>query len=273
MRHFMTFALSLVIPCFAGSALAHIRLDYPPARHTGLNDVKDSPCGIIGSTRGANVTELEGGQELTVQWTETIHHPSHFRLALLLDGQGFPDPTSQSDLCDPAQDSWCIADGIEDNNTTNGGTFEYTFTVPNVDCENCTLQLIQYMYQPSDPLYFSCADLVIVAQDDGLPDGSGGTSSTGGANASGGASSSSGGTNGSGGTTAAGPSGGMSGLVDDDDLDDGDAGEREASANARGCAVVGPPGLGLGGGWGAALIAFWVLARATRRRRFLPDRR
>src|SRR5690606_40817778 len=68
---------------------------------------------------------------------------SHFRLALLLDGQAFPDPASQTDLCDPALDSWCIADGIEDDNNTNGGTFEYTFTVPNVDCDNCTLQLIQ----------------------------------------------------------------------------------------------------------------------------------
>lgn len=271
MRPLIFLVVGIFIPCFAGNAAAHIRLDYPPGRHMGLNDVKDSPCGILGSARGTNVTELEGGQELTVEWTETINHPSHFRLALLLDGQAFPDPSSQTDLCDPAQDSWCIADGILDDNSTNGGTFEYTFTVPNVDCDNCTLQLIQYMYQPNDPLYFSCADLVIVAQEDGTPDGSGGTSSTGGASASGGATSSGGagsviGT--TGGMTGANPSGGTEGMDDGGDLGED---ENQASSKAGGCVFAWPmaPGSASLGGWGFGWLALSALgaARLMRRRR------
>ena len=41
---------------------------------------------------------------------------------------------------------------------------DYLLTLPDIECSNCTLQVIQFMYDdPAAPYYFQCADLVIAA--------------------------------------------------------------------------------------------------------------
>ena len=66
-------------------------------------------------------------------------------------------------MTDPATGSLIIADRIPD------GTLSYDLTLPDVECDNCTLQLIQMMTDKppyttdtgSNDIYYACVDLVL----------------------------------------------------------------------------------------------------------------
>lgn len=176
--YLFTWTLGL-ITAFARGSYAHVQLDQPTRRQTELSgsglEQKTWPCGR--NARSANVTVLQPGQTITVRWTETIQHPGHFRIAFDQDGQdGFQDPvcltncdTLSSPTFDFNNDPGILMDNIPDQVTD---TYEVQVTLPNVECENCTLQLIQVMYdkppyttEPDDPLsddmYYQCADLAL----------------------------------------------------------------------------------------------------------------
>lgn len=149
---------TLLVPSIAA---AHIQLSYPPKR---IADQKTRPCGAAGSTRGANVTVLEPGATIEVVWNETVPHPGHFRISFDPDGQDFsfpPDATSDTSLTDPL----VLLDLIPDNQNT--GEFRQMITLPDMECDNCTLQVIQLMTDKppyttdanSNDLYFQCADI------------------------------------------------------------------------------------------------------------------
>jgi len=112
------------------AARAHVRLVDPPPRYP--NTLKDPPCGLTGGQRSTTVTELLPGATITVVWDEYINHPAP---SVLLDN---------------------IADGLSSTEVT----------LPNVQCDNCTLQLIQVMYDKppwgdGNDIYYQCADLVL----------------------------------------------------------------------------------------------------------------
>ena len=66
-----------------------------------------------------------------------------------------------------------------EDNDTPGFIHEIDVTLPDQSCTNCTLQVLQFMYDdPAAPYYFQCADLVIAE---------GGSEDAGGAPTSGGA--------------------------------------------------------------------------------------
>ena len=99
------------------------------------------------------------GSTLNVQWLETVDHPGYYRLALsMADDEGFDDNILQDDITDTV----CSATPCN---------YSADITLPDVECLDCTLQLVQFMgtQAPYSP-YFSCADLMIT--DD--PDGGGG---------------------------------------------------------------------------------------------------
>jgi len=117
-----------------------------------------------------NVTTFEAGTTITLQWLETVPHPGHYRIAVDLDGQ--------DDLMDPPQimdfysNDTVLLDNIADN--TGTGMYEATVTLPEMTCDNCTLQLIQVMYDKAPPMrpnlvygdddiYYQCADIRLVA--------------------------------------------------------------------------------------------------------------
>lgn len=127
--------------------------------------------------RSDNITVLEPGTTITVVWDETIDHPGHYRIAFDDQGDdGFQDPpclancdttamvigTAPTDYSDPT----VLADGIADQ---NGGRYSYTVTLPNIECDQCTLQLIQVMTDRppyasgGNDIYYQCADLVLIA--------------------------------------------------------------------------------------------------------------
>jgi len=142
-----------ILLALAGTAGAHATLDYPPPR-TQAN--KAGPCGASGSTRGSNVTAFDPGTTITVVWDETVDHPGHFRIAFDDDGNDFQNPSTPDDnfattLMEPIADK-------------DGGRYEQQITFPDIECTNCTLQLIQVMTTsiPYNSFYFQCADITLV---------------------------------------------------------------------------------------------------------------
>lgn len=154
----------------AADALAHIQITYPPQR---TSSQKTGPCGAAGSTRGDTVTVLAPGSTITVRWDETIQHPSHYRISFDMDGDDdFVDP---ADYDERYSNDAVLVDDIGDE---SGGTplpYEQTITLPDVECDNCTLQLVQVMYDKppygdGNDLYYQCADLVLTRDPGTIPD-------------------------------------------------------------------------------------------------------
>jgi hypothetical protein len=165
----------VVVAGFAVPAGAHIQLTSPTQRYS---DQKLGPCGRGSSdARTDKVTVLPPGATITVRWTETINHPGHYRIAFDDDGtDGFINPASTTDF---DNSSAVLEDNIPD--TSSGGAVTFSVTLPDIECDNCTLQVIQVMYDKqgngfgNDDFYFQCADLLLSATAaDAGPGGSGG---------------------------------------------------------------------------------------------------
>lgn len=140
-------------------AHAHIQLVYPPQR---LADQKTGPCGRSGSVRGNNVSVFEPGQTITVMWKETVGHPGHFRISFDDDGQDdFVNPAGYGDFYSAPS---VLSDDIPDSSC--GDVSRAEITLPNIECENCTLQVVQVMYDKEpygdgNDLYYQCADIAL----------------------------------------------------------------------------------------------------------------
>ena len=229
MRHKLATAVLGSLLFISAPALAHIDLiDPAPRSHSAL---KAAPCGPLDNTRSGKPTYFMPGQQVTLKWNETINHPAHYRVMLDMNGSSFTDPSSFTDVCDPAVPTMpmCIADNLADK---AGGAYTYTFTLPNVECANCTIQLIQVMtdkppYGDGNDVYHACADIVISTQPDPAT-----TSAT----------------TGSGPSTSAGNGSGTGSAS-------GGAGGAGSGDSGSGCAVGGSGGRwsGLAGGWVIAL--------------------
>lgn len=164
MRSLVVMGLTAALVLVAAPAAAHLNLTYPPPRTTSL---KTGPCGAADSTRGATVTTLLPGQTITVTWDEFVDHPGHFRIAFDDDGQDlFRDPSSFEDV---SGEPGVLIDGIADR--SGGGIYSQEVVLPDVECDNCTLQVIQVMsdkapYGDGNDMYYQCADLVLSADAD-----------------------------------------------------------------------------------------------------------
>jgi hypothetical protein len=158
-------AATLGLIAFALPAHAHICLEAPASRVgpscTSAAAQKPGPCGI--NTRSTNyVTECRPGQTLTVTLNETINHDSHYRIAFNPTGATFEDPTSKDDK--DGKHPFVLLDGIMDEAAARQSM---KVTLPDMPCDNCTLQLIQVMYDKTangfgnDDIYYACADIVL----------------------------------------------------------------------------------------------------------------
>lgn len=166
-------AVAMLPLLVSSAALAHIQLDAPTVRYS--NDLgeknKSCPCGdgdgdsVCG---GGNTSDSDGrdegrathlapGSTITVRWRETVGHTGRFRVAFDDDGADLDDfnATILADIADPS-------DG--------GGDRSVKITLPDVECDRCSLQLIQVMNGVTDTpvddptgesTYFQCADLVL----------------------------------------------------------------------------------------------------------------
>ncbi|MCP4503334.1 MAG: hypothetical protein GY822_25645 [Deltaproteobacteria bacterium] len=168
------------------TAAAHIDLQSPVARYSLAENSaanKACPCGVgePGNNRNCDVegdrsdpdrsdrvTVLEAGSSLTLRFDEYVGHGGRYRVAFDDDGADLEDFNDHIllDIPDPSGDN---------GNIGEGSMWEITVTVPDVPCDNCTLQLIQMMNgNTADPVldpiglssYYQCADIVITGGSD-----------------------------------------------------------------------------------------------------------
>jgi hypothetical protein len=164
-------ALSLL----AISALAHVELQSPMPRAKGQSEgnLKNTPCGQNADGRTDRVTVFEPGQTITIAFNEFIDHPSYYRVAFDPDGDTFPMrsgvPANAVETIEAAraaeqalfQGTGSVLLAVVPE--VNGKASSATVTLPNMECENCTLQLIEFMYDKADPQhgYYQCADIAL----------------------------------------------------------------------------------------------------------------
>ena len=142
---------------------AHVELRKPYPRDIPL---KDGPCGAVGSTRGATACQYRPGATIRIQFEETVEHPGHYRVSFDDDGQDFLVPTGPNDTA-TGPGVTIINNNITDRDVELDGVPLYyqDITLPDVECDNCTLQLIQVMstaasYTESN-MYYQCNDVVL----------------------------------------------------------------------------------------------------------------
>ncbi|HEY0880989.1 MAG TPA: SCE4755 family polysaccharide monooxygenase-like protein [Archangium sp.] len=173
-------------------AFAHINLEAPDNFQlvSGLGDPqKSEPCGGAGTASNI-VTTVTAGSQLTVRWRETILHPGHFRIGIAENPSQFVTPVpvlnQGGSNCASAPiemnpSAPIIVDGLfPHTSAAPNNTWSTTITVPMKSCENCTLQLMQFMSAHAPPcFYYQCARLRIVMPDAGTPVVDAGTSDAG----------------------------------------------------------------------------------------------
>lgn len=181
-------AAGVVALAAPGPVLAHFILVQPKGaiEENQLGDPqKLGPCGGTTANPGTPtgiVTPVAGGEMLHLKVKETIYHPGHFRLALaVLDRAELPadpedvtkegprGPISVSGKIDPNPKPPVLVDGLWEHHVRQAGQeFETDVKIPNINCDHCSLQVIQFMEEHgvnSDGrfTYHHCADLKITA--------------------------------------------------------------------------------------------------------------
>ena len=255
MRSFvLVFALSLL--ALPATAHAHFTLVAPPPASTSTNGGKgDPPCGPTNMASNV-VTPVMGGSKLMLKVNETVFHPGFYRVALSIKSRDElpPDnvvkdangmvllPTSKAMSATAEYQATPVFPVLADNlwpHTSATAMFSGEITLPNVNCDKCTLQVIEFMAQHGSNgdkagfFYHHCADLKITADTskpifDPAAGGAGGAGSGGAGNAAG--------------------SGGVSGAALG-----GAAGASTAAGNGSGGSAGGAPSVGLGGGGSASV--------------------
>jgi hypothetical protein len=185
-----TARLVVAVICAAAAiplASAHFRLLEPPASLI-TNDLGDpqklAPCGGTSADAGTPsgiVTPVQGGQPLRIVVQETVFHPGHYRVALAVNSRDElpPEPPATMheterglrSLSAPIQDPPeipVLADGLMPRTEPPVQTLETFVDLPNINCDRCTLQVIQFMLNHPGTRegtfsYYHCADLRITA--------------------------------------------------------------------------------------------------------------
>jgi MYXO-CTERM domain-containing protein len=160
------------------SASAHIELIEPAPRYT-LPANKSCPCGDGDSNRrcqqtaeeshdplrSTNVTTFEAGSTIRVVADEYIDHAGRMRVAFDPSGADLADFNDNvlMDVADPSERGLSMA---------TPRVWEFDVQLPDMTCEDCTLQVIQVMQGGTEnpvmdpaPLstYYTCADIRLVA--------------------------------------------------------------------------------------------------------------
>src|SRR5436190_3195470 len=178
-------AIAVLAPSLAA---AHFILQTPKSWivENNLGDPqKAGPCGGTSANKGDAtnaVTEVMGGELLRITVKETVYHPGFFRVALAVNSRdelpkdpedttkdGPRGPISVSGKVDPNPKPPVILDNLWNHHTrVPGQEFETWVKIPNINCDHCTLQVIQFMEEHGvNPdgrfTYHHCADLKVVA--------------------------------------------------------------------------------------------------------------
>src|SRR5687767_3309673 len=185
---------TVLLATLSGGADAHFVLVSPAASlvQNRLGDPqKTAPCGGVAANPGrgtlANpgvpsgaVTNVKGGTSLPLLVQESIFHPGHYRVALARTvAQLPPDPAvttattergvrSQSAVIQHPPVAPVLLDGIFAHTERPTQNFEGEIPIPNINCPNCVLQVIEFMAEhpgigEGGHSYHHCAILNITA--------------------------------------------------------------------------------------------------------------
>jgi hypothetical protein len=147
----------------APAVFAHFKLHEPAAwlaQDEKGDPQKLAPCGGTlanpGTLTGA-VTAVQGGQKLKIVVEETVFHPGHYRIALARKRNSLPadpavtmhdterGPRSKSAHIERNPQPPLLADGLWPHTEKPTAIFETEITIPNITCEGCQLQVIEFM--------------------------------------------------------------------------------------------------------------------------------
>jgi hypothetical protein len=164
---------------------AHFRLLEPQGwlEENNLGDPqKLGPCGGTSANSGTPtnaVAKVQGGQMLHIKVQETIFHPGHYRVALAVNSRSELPPDPAVTTRDTDKGPWSVssaipgqpqipvlADGLFVHTTRQATPFETDVQLPNISCQKCTLQIVEFMaehgYNPDGGyFYHHCAELQI----------------------------------------------------------------------------------------------------------------
>ena len=157
-------ALAAAIGLVATTANAHFKLNSPASwieEDDRGDPQKIAPCGgtlADGGTRTGAVTAVAGGQMLTLDLEETIYHPGHYRVALARNINMLPADAMPLNMVDTERgprsgrfpveanpQAPVLADGLLENYERRTGPIQTEVMIPNIDCEGCVLQIVQFM--------------------------------------------------------------------------------------------------------------------------------
>ncbi len=180
-------SLGLAAQLHSRTAAAHIELQLPMNRYSDIKagDNKACPCGSGSTNRRCSrpeefsdpdrstdrITTFAPGDTITVRFDEYVGHSGRYRIAFDPDGAELDDFNKVILLDEPDPTG-------KQGNIGSGSLWEFEVTLPNMTCDNCTLQLIQVMDGNTEDVvlnpvdrggtYFQCADIRLV---EGTPPG------------------------------------------------------------------------------------------------------
>jgi MYXO-CTERM domain-containing protein len=165
-------AAPIALLSFSQVADAHLRLTSHEARYG--DSQKQGPCGLTDGERTTDKVYIaKPGTQVMLTWDEFINHPSFYRIDFDLDGADLvntvvacADKTSIEDCFDTTNVGPYMVNNIPDD---PAAVQSYVFTLPDVECTNCTLQVIQAMHDkppfetsPSNnDIYYQCIDIIL----------------------------------------------------------------------------------------------------------------
>ena len=148
---------------------------------------KAGPCGGSNADWGTEsyvVNEAVGGQMLHLKLAETVYHPGHYRVALAVNSPTELPPDPEVTTRDSERGPWSVSAVIQDppqppvladglfvhstRPTTSPLIWETDIELPNINCDRCWLQVIQFMAEhafnnPGGYSYHHCAIMRITA--------------------------------------------------------------------------------------------------------------
>ena len=166
---------SIALAALSSTALAHFRLDEPAASLVQGQPYGDpqkvAPCGGVGTATNA-VTNYQPGQMITIKLAETVSHPGHYRVSLAqTEGQLPPEPvvTAGATECGSAPINAnptlpVLADGLLVNLVPGDGQQSVQVQLPpGQTCNNCVLQVLEFMSSHSAPCFYHHCAIVNVS--------------------------------------------------------------------------------------------------------------
>jgi len=148
----------------SGGAEAHVAMVSHQTRH-GPSGIKVGPCGVANSLHGRAVYRYAPGETVTFVWDEYVYHPGYFRISF--DDEGDDDFVDPLDYFDFYTNPTVLLDDIHRHDMPGDGIYSIDLTLPDVECDQCTLQLAQIMTDKplyeigTDDLYYNCVDIAL----------------------------------------------------------------------------------------------------------------